>query len=158
MFVHSLAPRVLNFFSCSTQLSMKFQLLLGVEIAKIIGIFRFESPKPVIYPANKCLNANNCWHFNKINEQDKFYAQLSWASKSIPGWNFGLPLILIFLCSKNLKTVKKSWLSSVFIAASRNFLDETVSVIPELLMNLKQKQKLAIAWKTHTKSLDFVHS
>ena len=29
-----------------------------------------------IYHANKCKNANNCWHFN-IYEQDKFRAQLS---------------------------------------------------------------------------------
>ena len=28
------------------------------------------------YPANKCENANNCWHFN-IYEQDKCHAQLS---------------------------------------------------------------------------------
>ena len=26
---------------------------------------------PVIYPAYKCLNAKDCWHFN-IYEQDKF--------------------------------------------------------------------------------------
>ena len=42
--------------------------LRAVEL-KIIGNFRFKSPKPAIYPANK-------WHFN-IYEQDKFHAQLS---------------------------------------------------------------------------------
>ena len=41
-------------FSCSTQLSMKFKLLINTEIAKINGNIRFKSPKPVIYPANKC--------------------------------------------------------------------------------------------------------
>ena len=63
---------------------MKFKLLINIEIAididididKMKGIFRCESLKPDIYPANKCLNANNCWHFN-IYKQDKFLPQLS---------------------------------------------------------------------------------
>ena len=67
---------VIKLFSCSTQLSMKFKLLINIEIVKIDGIFRLNSLEPAIYPANKCLNANNCWHFN-IYEQDKFHAQLS---------------------------------------------------------------------------------
>ena len=33
-----------------------------------------------IVPANKCLNAKKCWHFN-IYELDKIHAQLSWAWK-----------------------------------------------------------------------------
>ena len=33
---------------------MKFKLLMNIKIAKIKVIFRFKSPKPVIYPANKC--------------------------------------------------------------------------------------------------------
>ena len=45
---------VIKLFSCSTQLSMKFKMLINIEIAKIYGIFRLKSPKPVIYPANKC--------------------------------------------------------------------------------------------------------
>ena len=36
----------------------------------------FKSLRCCIYHANKCLNANNCWHFD-IYEQDKFRAQLS---------------------------------------------------------------------------------
>ena len=31
-----------TFFSCSTQLSMKFKMLIDIERAKINGIFRFE--------------------------------------------------------------------------------------------------------------------
>ena len=50
---------VIKLFSCSTQLSMKFKMLINIEIAKIYGIFRFNSLKPVIYPANKYQNANN---------------------------------------------------------------------------------------------------
>ena len=36
---------VIKLFSCSTQLSMKFKCLKNTEIAKIIGKFRFKSPK-----------------------------------------------------------------------------------------------------------------
>ena len=36
----------------------------------------FQTLRCCIYHANKCLNANNCWHFN-IYEHDKFHAQLS---------------------------------------------------------------------------------
>ena len=57
----------------ASQLSMKFKLLINIKIAKFDGIFKFKSLKPVIYPTNECLNANN---FN-IYYQDKFHAQLS---------------------------------------------------------------------------------
>ena len=46
--------KVMKLFSCSTQLNMKFKMLINIEIAKIDGIFRFNSLEPAIYPANKC--------------------------------------------------------------------------------------------------------
>ena len=55
---------VIKLFSYSTQLSMKFILLINIKIAKINETLRFKSSKLIIHPANKCLNANNCWHFN----------------------------------------------------------------------------------------------
>ena len=61
-------PEVIKLVSSSAQLSMKFQLLINVEIVKIGVKFRFKTQKLVIYPA--------CWHF-KIYEQDKFLSQLS---------------------------------------------------------------------------------
>ena len=45
-------PKVIKLFSYSTQLSMKFKLLINTKIGKINGNFRFKSPKPVIYPVN----------------------------------------------------------------------------------------------------------
>ena len=57
-------PEVIKLFSSSAQLSMKFQLLINVEMVEISGKFRFSTQQLVIYPAN-------CWHFN-IYEQDKF--------------------------------------------------------------------------------------
>ena len=47
-------PEVIKLFSISAQLSMKFQLLINVEIIIISGKFRFKTQKLVIYPANKC--------------------------------------------------------------------------------------------------------
>ena len=47
-------PKVIKLFSSSAQLSMKFQLLINVEIIKISGKFRFKTQNLVIYPANKC--------------------------------------------------------------------------------------------------------
>ena len=45
---------VIKHFSSSAQLSMKFQLLINVELVKISGKFRFKTQKLVIYPAHKC--------------------------------------------------------------------------------------------------------
>ena len=45
---------VIKLFSCSTQLSMKFKMLINIEIAKINGFFRLNSLEPAIYPAYKC--------------------------------------------------------------------------------------------------------
>ena len=42
-------PKVIKKKLFSTQLSMKFKLLINTEWK-----FRFKSPKPVIYPADKC--------------------------------------------------------------------------------------------------------
>ena len=64
----------------SAKLAMKCKLLLDFKTAELDGVFRFRSTKPVIYPVNKCLNANNYWHLI-INEQDKFHGQLSRARK-----------------------------------------------------------------------------
>ena len=46
-----------NFFSCSTQLSMKFLLLINVKMPAVVGILTFMSRKNGIlglYEAYKC--------------------------------------------------------------------------------------------------------
>ena len=58
---------------------MKFKLLIDTEIVKIIGNFRFKTSKQIIYPANRCSNANNC----NIYERDKSHAQLSLSLKNV---------------------------------------------------------------------------
>ena len=47
-------PEVIKLFSSSAQLSMKFQLLINVEIVKISGKFGFKTQKLIIYSAHKC--------------------------------------------------------------------------------------------------------
>ena len=71
-------PEVIKPFSCSTQLYMKLKLLIKTKIQTNEEVNCFKSLRCCIYPANKCKNANNCWHFNSY-EQDTFRAQLSWA-------------------------------------------------------------------------------
>ena len=46
------------------------------KMLKYKDVSFFQTLRCYIYHANKCLNANNCWHFN-IYEHDQFYAQLS---------------------------------------------------------------------------------
>ena len=45
---------IIKHFSCSTQLSMKFKLLINAKIVKNCGKFRLKTQKLVIYPAHKC--------------------------------------------------------------------------------------------------------
>ena len=59
----------IKLFSCSTQLSTKFQLHRKTKILTNKEVSCFKSLRCCIYHAN-------CWHFN-IYEQDKFRAQLS---------------------------------------------------------------------------------
>ena len=85
-----------TYFSCSTQLSTKFQLLITTKIPTNKEVSCFKSLRCCIYHANKCKNATNCWHFN-IHEQDKFHTQLSLVWKKFYNLrarclNFGLSL------------------------------------------------------------------
>ena len=62
-------PGVIKLFSCSTQLSTKFQLLIKAKLSSTEEVPCSKSLRCCIYSANNCKNANNCWHFN-INEHD----------------------------------------------------------------------------------------
>ena len=69
-------PEVIKLFSCSTQLSMKFILLINVKMPTNVGILTFLS---LINTTSERLKARNffiCWYFS-FYEQLKFPAQLS---------------------------------------------------------------------------------
>ena len=69
-------PEIMKLFTCSTQLSIKFQRLIKAKMMKHIDFSFYQPLNWCIYPANKYKNANNYWHFN-IYEQDKFCALFS---------------------------------------------------------------------------------
>ena len=50
---------------------MEFQLLIKTKMLKNKDFSCFQAVQWYIYHADKCLNANNCWHFN-IYEYDQF--------------------------------------------------------------------------------------
>ena len=74
----SLRLRGYKTFSWSTQLSMKFILLINVKMPTIIGILTFISMKNTISERLKARNFFICRYFS-FYEQLKFRSQLSWA-------------------------------------------------------------------------------
>ena len=57
-------PEVIKLFPCSTQLSMKFVLLVNLKLLIIANSFMLSVAEHENFSANKYENANNyCWHF-----------------------------------------------------------------------------------------------
>ena len=57
-------PGYNTFFSCSTQLSMKFILLINLKLPTITNSFLLNIAGHKNFCANKYENANYCWHFH----------------------------------------------------------------------------------------------
>ena len=74
--VSDLGPEVIKLFSYSTQLSMKFILLINVKMPTIVGILTFMS---MISTTSERLKARNffIYCYFSFYEQLKFSAQLS---------------------------------------------------------------------------------
>ena len=71
-----LAPRLENFFPCSTKLSTKFILLINVKMPTIVGTLTFISTINTISERLQARNYFICQYFS-FYEQLKFRAQLS---------------------------------------------------------------------------------
>ena len=69
-------PEVVKLFSCSTQLSMKFILLINVKMPTIVGILTFISMMNTSYERPNARHFYIFWYFN-FHEQLKFHARLS---------------------------------------------------------------------------------
>ena len=69
-------PEVIKLFSCSTQLRLKFILLINVKMPTIVGILTFISRINYKFLSFESEFSTNFDHFN-IYEQLKFHAQLS---------------------------------------------------------------------------------
>ena len=67
-------------YSCSTQLTMKFFLLINVKMPTINGILTFMSKKNSILGLSEPKKSWLSWYFYTY-EHLKFHAQLSWAWK-----------------------------------------------------------------------------
>ena len=80
------SPEVINFFSCSTQLSMKFFLLINVKMPTIVGILTFMSRKNSLLHLSEPEERWISWYFYTY-EHLKFHAQLSWVWKKF--YNLG---------------------------------------------------------------------
>ena len=54
-------PKIIKLFSCSTQLSMKFVLLINLKLLTIANSFLLNIGEHENFSANKY---GNCWHFH----------------------------------------------------------------------------------------------
>ena len=57
-------PEVIKLFSCSTQLSMKFFMLVNLKLLTMPIFFLLNIAEHENFSANKYENANNSWHFH----------------------------------------------------------------------------------------------
>ena len=71
-------PEVTKLFSWSTQLSMKFVLLINLKSQSIANSFLQITGEHENFSASRYENDNYCWHFH-IYLQSKFHVQLSCA-------------------------------------------------------------------------------
>ena len=73
---HGSGPKIIKLFSCSTQLSTKFILLINVKMPTIVGILTFFSKINTTSERLKARNFFICRYFSFYG-QLKFRAQLS---------------------------------------------------------------------------------
>ena len=60
----NLRPEVRKLFPCSTQLSMKFVLLMNLKLLKIANTFLLNIAEHENFSANKYENANYNWYYH----------------------------------------------------------------------------------------------
>ena len=70
------SPEVIKLFPCSTQLSMKFFLLINVKMPTIVGILTLPSGKNTILGLSEPKKAEFLDSFFYTYEHLKFHAQL----------------------------------------------------------------------------------
>ena len=80
-------PEVIKPFLCSTQLSMKFFLLINVKMPTIVGILTFMNRKNSYLGWSEPEKCWISWYFHTY-EQLKFYAQFSFITSG-PGLGHG---------------------------------------------------------------------
>ena len=101
-------PEVIKLFSYSTQLSLKFFLLINIKMPTIVGILIFISRKNFILSSALQEKSLNCWYLI-FYKRNKLHSQLSWAWKKF--YNLGARvcqscLIVTSHSANSEKTVK----------------------------------------------------
>ena len=77
---------ILGKFSCSTQLSIKFIMLINVKMPTIVGILTFISK---INTTSECYNQEKIiiFQYFSFNEQLKFHEHsVEMSMRKVPGW------------------------------------------------------------------------
>ena len=114
-------PEVIKIFSYSTQLSMKFFLLINIKMPTIVGILIFISRKNFMLSyalQKKSLN----WWYLIFHKRNRFHSQLSWAWKKF----YNLRACLDFFSnSLPLLCMSSSCLQSAGIAICKQLQDFT---------------------------------
>ena len=85
-------PEVIKLFSCSTQLSKKFFLLINVKMPTTVGILTFMSGKNSLLHLSEPEKSWISWYFYTY-EHWKFHAQLSWARKKFYNLGAWFPVV-----------------------------------------------------------------
>ena len=69
LFIKTAGTEIIKLFSCSTQLNIKFSLLINFKLLTIVNSFLLNIPvaEHENFSANKYENANKCEKLNKIN-------------------------------------------------------------------------------------------
>ena len=76
-------PKVIKLFSCSTQLSIKFSLLINLKLLIIANSFLLIIVEHEKFSANKYENANYCWHFQIYLLAGKFSCSAELSMKKV---------------------------------------------------------------------------
>ena len=77
-----LGPNIIKLFSCSTQLSMKFYLLINTKLLISTVVFLLSLAACEVFYAYKYENAKISWRFHSY-QQRKIHAQLSLSMKKV---------------------------------------------------------------------------
>ena len=133
-------PEVIKLFSCSTQQSIKFNVLINVKMPTIVGILTFIS---IINTTSERLKARNfiiCQHFS-FYKQLKFQAQLNWAWKKFYNLGAQTYLSLCWVMVHFVGFVIMCLIKGLFITICQ------INLRPVLVWGFRERHKFACHYK-----------
>ena len=131
-------PEVIKLFSCSTQLSIKFFLLIKVKMPTFVGILTFMRGKNSILGLSEPKKAKISQYFYTYeHSKSKFHPQLSWAWKKF--CNFGA-------CTVNWVSqlpLMQKWLSTEVSICSADSYKQLHHLLLLVLMLVASLQRIS---------------